>query len=129
MSKGIHKTLSQVRLSPGPLGVTAKETAARASRRSEALRGFQGNAAGTGVTQSIIIVSSKLRDNPASQIAHQVGTISHFYDYRWILPGLNCSLLSVLVDQDSNGPMYALQTVMTRPYFPHLEISAVSLVI
>ena len=124
-----HKTSLKVRPSRGLLGVTAKETAARVSRHSEALRGFQGNAAGTGVTQSIIIVSSKLRDNPASQIAHQVGTISHFYDYRLILPGLNCSVLSVLVDQGANGPMYALQTVMARPYFPHLEISAVSLVI
>ena len=129
MSKGIHKTLTQVRQSHGPLGVTAKETAARVSRRSKDLRGFPGNATGTGVTQSTIIVSSKLRGNPAPQIAHQVGTISHFYDYRWIHPGLNCSLLSVLVDQDSNGPIYALQKVMARPYFPHLEISAVSLVI
>ena len=118
-----------MRQSHGPLGVTAKETAARVFRRSKDLRGFPGNATGTGVTQSTIIVSSKLRGNPAPQIAHQVGTISYFYDYRWILPGLNCSLLSVLVDQDSNGPMYALQTVMARPYFPHLEISAVSLVI
>ena len=97
--KKTYKTSPKVRLSRGPLGVTAKETAARVSRSSGALRGFQENAAGTGVTQSTIIVSSKLRDNPASQIAHQVGTISQFYDYRWILPGLNCSVLSMLVDQ------------------------------
>ena len=70
-----HKTSLKVRPSRGPLGVTAKETAARASRRSEALRGFQGNAAGTGVTQSTMIESLKSRLNPAPQIVHQVGTI------------------------------------------------------
>ena len=73
-----YKASPKVRLSRGPLGVTAKETAARVSRRSGALRGFQENAAGTGVTQSIMIVSSKFRGNPAPQIAHQVRTISHF---------------------------------------------------
>ena len=65
-------------LSRGPLGVTAKETAARVSRRSGALRGFQENAAGTGATQSTMTVSSKYKGNPAPQIVHQVGTISHF---------------------------------------------------
>ena len=124
-----YKTSPKVRLSRGPLGVIAKETAARVSRHSGVLREFQENAAGTGVTQSTMIESLKSRLNPAPQIVHQVGTISHFYDYRWILPGLNCSLLSVLVDQDSNGPIYSLQTVLTRPYFPQLDIYAVSLVI
>ena len=70
-----YKTSPQVRLSRGPLGVTAKETAARVSRRSGALRGFQENAAGTGATQSTMTVSSKFRGNPAPQIVHQVGTI------------------------------------------------------
>ena len=76
-----HKTSLKVRPSRGLLGATAKETAARVSRRSGVLRGFQENAAGTGVTQSIMIVSSKFRGNPAPQIVHQVGTISHFYDF------------------------------------------------
>ena len=52
-----QKTLLQVRLSRGPLGVTAKETAAKVSRSSGVLRGFQENAAGTGVTQSTMIES------------------------------------------------------------------------
>ena len=65
-------------LSRGPLGVTAKETAARVSRSSGVLRGFQENAAGTGATQSTMTVSSKFRGNPAPQIAHQVGIISYF---------------------------------------------------
>ena len=73
-----HSVVSKVVLSRGLLGVTAKETAARVSRRSGALRGFQENAAGTGVTQSIMIVSSKFRGNPAPQIVHQVGTINIF---------------------------------------------------
>ena len=76
-----YKTSPQVRLSRGPLGVIAKETAARVSRRSGVLRGFQENAAGTGVTQSTMIESLKSRLNPAPQIVHQVGTISHFYDF------------------------------------------------
>ena len=70
-----HKELPQVRPSRGPLGVTAKETAARVSRRSGVLRGFQENAAGTGATQSTMTVSSKYKGNPAPQIVHQVGTI------------------------------------------------------
>ena len=62
-------------LSRGPLGVTAKEIAARVSRRSGALRGFQENVAGTGATQSTMRVSLKSRLNPALQIVHQVEVI------------------------------------------------------
>ena len=76
-----YKASPKVRLSRGPLGVIAKETAARVSRHSGVLRGFQENAAGTGATQSTMTVSSKFRGNPAPQIVHQVGTISHFYDF------------------------------------------------
>ena len=112
-------------LSRGPLGVTAKETAARVSRSSGDLRGFQENAAGTGVTQSIMIVSSKFRGNPAPQIVHQVE-----YIFLQVIfpPGLDCSLLSVQVDQEADGPEYSLKTVMARPSFIEIELSAISLV-
>ena len=112
-------------LSRGPLGVTAKETAARVSRSSGALRGFQENAVGTGATQSTMIESLKSRLNPALQIVHQVGEIL-FLD---VIPlGLDCSLLSVQVDQETDGPDYSLKTVMARPSFIEIEVSALSLV-
>ena len=70
-------------------------------------------------------VSSKSRGNPALQIVHQVGEIL-FLD---VIPlGLDCSLLSVQVDQEAQGPVYALKTVMARPSFIELEVSAISLV-
>ena len=112
-------------LSRGPLGVTAKETAARVSRSSGALRGFQENAAGTGVTQSTMRVLSKSRLNLAPQIVHQVE--ENLLD-DVIPPGLDCSLLSVQVDQEADGPVYSLETVMARPSFIELEVSALSLV-
>ena len=70
-------------------------------------------------------VSSKFRGNPALQIAHQVGEIL-FLDV--IPPGLDCSLLSVQVDQEADGPVYALKTVMARPSFIEIELSSISLV-
>ena len=105
--------------------MTAKETAARVSRSSGVLRGFQENAAGTGATQSTMRVSSKFRGNPALQIVHQVGEIL-FLDE--IPLGLDCSLLSVQVDQEADGPDYSLKTVMARPSFIEIEVSALSLV-
>ena len=38
------------------------------------------------------------------------------------------SLLSVQVDQEAQEPVYALKTVMTRPSFTKVVVSAVSLV-
>ena len=70
-------------------------------------------------------VSSKSRLNPALQIVHQVEEI-HLHVV--IPPGLDCSLLSVQVDQEADGPIYVLKTVMARPSFIELELSAVSLV-
>ena len=112
-------------LSRGPLGVTAKETAARVSGSSGVLRGFQENGAETGATRSTMIESLKSRLNPALQIVHQVGEIL-FLD---VIPlGLDCSLLSVQVDQEADGPVYALKTVMARPSVIEIELSAISLV-
>ena len=120
-----YKTSPKVRPSRGPLGVTAKETAARVSRSSGAFRGFQGNAVGTGATQSTMRVSSKSRLNPALRIVHQVEEILlHIV----IPPGLDCSLLSVQMDQEADGPVYSLKTVMARPSFIEIEVSALSLV-
>ena len=70
-------------------------------------------------------VSSKSRLNPALQIVHQVEEIL-LLD---VIPlGLDCSLLSVQVDQEADGPVYALKTVMARPSFIEIEVSALSLV-
>ena len=70
-------------------------------------------------------VSSKFRGNPAPQIVHQVGEIL-FLD---VIPlGLDCSLLSVQMDQEADGPVYSLKTVMARPSFIEIEVSALSLV-
>ena len=116
-----YKTSPKVRPSRGPLGVTAKETAARVSSRSGALRGFQENAAGTGATQSSMRVSLKSRLIPALQIE---------YIFLQVIfpPGLDCSLLSVQLDQEADGPVYSLKNVMARPSFIEIEVSALSLV-
>ena len=42
------------------------------------------------------------------------------------LPGIDCANLSVKVDQEVDGPVYSLETALTRPTYP--EITAVSLV-
>ena len=70
-------------------------------------------------------VSSKSRLNLALQIVHQVEEIL-FLD---VIPlGLDCSLLSVQVDQEADRPVYALKTSMARPSFIEIELSAISLV-
>ena len=45
--------------------------------------------------------------------------------YRFF-PGIDCAVLSLLVDQTADGPVYSLQTTLARPSYQ--EISAVSLV-
>ena len=110
--------------SNGLHGVIARETAPRASKPSEALRGWQENGAGTGAATSTRKLSSKLRPSLASLIVHQVGGIK--IDFYLVLPGITCANLTVKVDQEVSGPVYNLKTALARPIYP--QISAVSLV-
>ena len=60
-------------LSRGLRGVIVTQTVARAFRPSEAIRGSQESAVGTGATRSTPKVSSKLRSSLAFLTVHQVG--------------------------------------------------------
>ena len=111
--------------SSGHRGVTVKQIAARASRPSGAFKGSQESATGTEATRSTPKVSSKLRSNLAFLTAHQVKEIK-VSELDNFLPGIDCAKLSVKVDQEEDGPVYSLETALTRPTYP--EITAVSLV-
>ena len=96
-----------------------KQIAASASSEES-----QESGAGTGATRSTTEVSSKLRSSLAPLTAHQVGEIK--VSLCLLLPGIDCGKLVMKVDQKKSGPVFYLETALSRPAYP--EISAVSLV-
>ena len=85
-------------------------------------RWLRGNVAGRGATKSTLKVSLRLRRSLASLTAPQVKAKLNVLFFQ----GIECAKLSVKVDQEVDGPIYNLETVLVRPAYP--EISAVSLV-
>ena len=88
-------------------------------------RWLRGNVEERGATKSTLKVSLRLRRSLASLTAPQVKA-KHDVPFFQIPQGIECAKLSVKVDQEVDGPIYNLETVLVRPAYP--EISAVSLV-